>query len=52
MLNRGKSPAACQVDPAVSSARSSKTTSVKPLRAKWYSVLTPTTPPPITATRA
>src|SRR5271154_6031325 len=51
MLNSGRSPAACQVEPAVSSARSSRTASVQPFKAKWYSVLTPTTPPPITTTR-
>src|ERR1700730_4828764 len=51
MLNSGRRPAACQVEPAVSSARSSSTASVQPLSAKWYSVLTPTAPPPITTTR-
>ena len=43
-------PAECQVDPAVSSVRSSSTTSVHPAFVKWYSTLAPTTPPPITTT--
>src|SRR3546814_7182647 len=52
MLNSGSSPAACQVEPAVSSLRSSSTTSDQPRFARWYRALTPTTPPPITTTRA
>src|ERR671911_696426 len=52
MLKSGNRPAACQVEPAVSSVRSTSTTSDQPLCARWYSVLTPTTPPPITTTRA
>src|SRR5271169_138542 len=41
-------PAACQVDPEVSSARSISSTSFQPILVKWYSTLAPTTPPPIT----
>src|SRR5258708_4651802 len=52
MLNSGRSPAACQVEPAASSERSMSTTSDQPFFARWYSVLTPTAPPPITTTRA
>src|ERR1700688_4465053 len=52
MLNSGRHPAACQVDPAVSAERSISTTSVQPFFARCYSVLTPTAPPPITTTRA
>ena len=37
-------PAACQVEPAVSSRRSSSTTSVQPALVRWYSTLAPTTP--------
>src|SRR2546429_598381 len=48
----GQLPAACQVEPAVSSSRSSSTTSVQPSRARWYSALQPTAPPPMTTTRA
>src|SRR6516162_7867712 len=48
----GQLPAACQVEPAVSSSRSSNTTSLQPRRARWYSALQPTAPPPITTTRA
>ncbi len=40
-------PAACQVDPEVSSLFSSSSTSVQPIRARWYRVLAPTTPPPM-----
>jgi len=45
-------PAACQVDPDVSSARSISRTSFQPILVKWYKTLAPTTPPPITATWA
>src|SRR5438445_13505550 len=48
----GQLPAACQVEPAVSSSRSSSTTSVQPSRVRWYSALQPTAPPPMTRTRA
>src|SRR3954471_10642320 len=51
MLKRGSSPAACQVEPAVNSVRSSKATSFQPFLVRWYRVLTPTTPPPMTNTR-
>src|SRR5437762_14331379 len=44
-------PAACHVDPDVSSSRLTSTTSVQPARVRWYRTLAPTTPPPITATR-
>src|ERR1700722_6957044 len=52
MLKSGKRPAACQVEPAVSSERSSRTTSDQPFFVRGYSVLTPTPPPPITPPRA
>ena len=45
-------PAACHVEPAVSSRRSSSTTSVQPAFVRWYSTLAPTTPPPMTTTWA
>ena len=45
-------PAACQVEPAVSSRRSSSMTSVQPAFVRWYSTLAPTTPPPMTTTWA
>src|ERR1700687_5799059 len=48
----GQLPAACQVEPAVSSSRSSSTASVQPSRVRWYSALQPTAPPPMTTTRA
>src|SRR5437763_10425383 len=48
----GQLPAACQVEPAVSSSRSSSTTSVQPSRVRWYSALQPTAPPPMTTSRA
>src|SRR5579871_5134234 len=41
-------PAACQVDPQVSSPRSIKSTSFQPALVRWYRTLHPTTPPPIT----
>src|SRR4029077_375622 len=47
----GQLPAACQVEPEVSSSRSSSTTSVQPSLVRWYSTLQPTAPPPMTATR-
>ncbi len=40
-------PAACQVEPDVSSLFSTISTSVQPLRARWYRTLAPTTPPPM-----
>src|SRR5579872_1045795 len=43
-------PAACQVEPLVSSSASSRVTSVQPSRVRWYSALQPAIPPPITAT--
>ena len=43
-------PAACQVEPAVSSRRSRSMTSVQPAFVRWYSTLAPTTPPPMTTT--
>src|SRR4029078_7905791 len=43
-------PAACHVEPAVSSRRSSSITSVQPAFVRWYSTLAPTTPPPMTTT--
>ena len=52
MLNSGSNPAACQVEPAVISVRSISTTSDQPNLTRWYNVLTPTTPPPMTTTRA
>src|SRR5687768_6238024 len=45
-----KPPAACHVDPAVSSSRSISATSVMPRSVRWYSTLQPTMPPPITTT--
>ena len=45
-------PAACQVVPAVSSCRSSSSTSVTPRCARWYATLVPITPPPTMTTRA
>src|SRR5206468_4094020 len=41
-------PAECHVDPAVSSRRSSSTTSFQPALVRWYRTLAPTTPPPMT----
>jgi hypothetical protein len=52
VLKVGQLPAACQVEPEVSSSRSTSTTSSQPSFTRWYSVLQPTTPPPITTTRA
>ena len=43
-------PAACHVEPAVSSRRSTSTTSVQPSLVRWYRTLAPTTPPPMTTT--
>lgn len=48
----GTLPAACQVEPEVSSSRSSSSTSVQPINAKWYATLTPAMPPPMTTTLA
>src|ERR1700733_7308956 len=45
-------PAACQVEPAVSSLRSTRTTSVQPSSVRWYRTEAPTTPPPMTTTCA
>src|SRR5450432_1578756 len=41
-------PAGCQVDPEVRSYCSTSTTSFQPSRARWYAMLAPPTPPPIT----
>src|SRR6476660_8709228 len=46
------SPAACQVVPAVSWWRSSRTTSDTPSLARWYATDVPMTPPPMTTTLA
>ena len=43
-------PAACQVEPLVSSFASTKVTSVHPSFVRWYKRLHPGTPPPITTT--
>ena len=43
-------PAACQVEPAVSSRARAASTSVQPAFVRWYSTLAPTTPPPMTTT--
>ena len=48
----GQLPAACHVEPAVSSFFSSRTQSDHPIFARWYRVDTPKTPPPIITTRA
>ena len=45
-------PAACQVEPEVSSLFSSSSTSRQPIFARWYSTLAPTTPPPMTTALA
>ena len=45
-------PAACAVDPLVSSPLSSSSTSLHPAFARWYATLHPVTPPPITTARA
>ena len=50
--NVGTFPAACQVDPAVSSFFSRSRQSVQPAFARWYSAETPTAPPPMITTRA
>ena len=46
------SPAACQVVPAVSCFRSSRTTSRIPSSVRWKAMLVPIAPPPITTTWA
>ena len=46
------SPAEWNVEPLVSSLRSTSTTSVTPSLARWYATLAPPTPPPMTTTRA
>src|SRR6478735_334017 len=46
------SPAEWNVEPLVSSARSTSRTSVSPRRARWHAMLVPPTPPPTTTTRA
>ena len=51
-LNKGNNPAACHVEPEVNSFRSNKTRSFHPFFARWYSMLTPTAPPPTTTTLA
>src|ERR1700674_2484292 len=45
-------PAACQVEPQVSSPRSISSASFQPALVRWYRTLAPTTPPPITTTLA
>src|SRR3954453_12398420 len=45
-------PAEWNVDPLVSSPRSTTTTSVSPNSLRWYATLVPPTPPPMTTTRA
>src|SRR4029453_10982327 len=45
-------PAACHVEPLVSSPLSTSTTSVHPFRARWYATLQPAMPPPTITTRA
>src|SRR3954447_25664862 len=45
-------PAPGRVEPEPSASRSSSTTSRTPLRASWYAVLRPITPPPRTTTDA
>ena len=45
-------PAACHVDPLVSSPLSRSSTSVQPFRARWYAMLQPAMPPPTITTRA
>ena len=51
-LNVCMPPAACHVEPDVSSLFSSSSTSVQPIRARWYRTLAPTTPPPMTTALA
>ena len=51
-LSEWKPPAACQVEPAASSARSRRTTSVTPPSARCQAVAQPTMPPPMTTTSA
>src|SRR5271170_4907216 len=48
----GHWPAACQVEPDVSSFFSTKIVSVQPSRARWYKRLAPIIPPPMTTMRA
>ena len=43
---------ACHVEPAVSSVFSSNITSFIPALARWYAILVPTAPPPITTVSA
>jgi hypothetical protein len=45
-------PAACQLEPEVSSERSSSTTSFQPNLARWNRIEQPTTPPPTITTFA
>ena len=45
-------PAACQLEPDVSSSRSSSTTSFQPNFARWNRIEQPTTPPPMMTTLA
>ena len=51
-LNCVHSPAACQVEPLVSSPFSSSTTSVHPSSVRWYAREQPAMPPPMMTTRA
>src|SRR5262249_25524531 len=52
LVSANRLPAACQVEPAVSSLRSSSTTSFQPALARGSRMAQPGTPPPITTTRA
>jgi hypothetical protein len=45
-------PAECQVVPSVSSCCSTTTTSRQPMRARWYAMDAPPTPPPMITQRA
>src|SRR5436189_2911801 len=45
-------PAEWNVEPDVSAARSTSTTSRQPSSARWYATLVPPTPPPMTTARA
>src|SRR3954451_7519612 len=51
-LNAVTRPAAWHVEPAVRTAFSTSRTSVQPASARWYAMLQPVIPPPITTTRA
>ena len=47
-----RDPAEWNVEPDVSSARSTRTTSVQPRSARWYAIDVPPTPPPMITARA